>query len=538
MSNNLNLVDCTLRDGGYYNNWDFSRELIDKYLAAMAGAKVDVVELGFRFLRNDGFQGPCAFTTDDFLRSLDIPSDLSVAVMVNGADLYTDMGWQSAMERLFPEVSEKTPVDLVRFACHFHELTNAVSAANWLVDRGYRVGLNLMQITDRTQTEVEYLGELAKGSGVDVLYFADSTGSLTTEYLKDLVGWLRKHWSGPLGIHAHDNMRLALANTLCAHSMGVTWLDATVTGMGRGAGNARTEDLLIDLGETRVNQNNIVPLMELIQEYFWPMKIQCGWGTNSYYYLAGKYGIHPSYIQEMLADRRYGVEDILAVIAHLRKANGKKFNVHTLEGALHFYRGEPRGIWVPAEIMKDREVLILGAGPSVALHRTAIESYIGFANPIVIALNTHSGIDIELIDMRVACHPVRLLADADRYATFPQPLITPVSMLPAYLLTKLKGTELLDYGLGVEKGVYEFYETFCKSPSPLVLAYALAVVTSGAAARILMAGFDGFDRGDIRNDEVEHVLSVFGDIKPETELFSITPTKYRNLTSRSIYGVF
>ena len=79
------------------------------------------------------------------------------------------------------------------------------------------------------------------------------------------------------------------------------------------------------------------------------MKIKYGWGTNSYYYLAGKHGIHPSYIQEMLSDKRYGVEDILAVIEHLREEDGKKFNVDTLEGALKFYSGETRGTWAPAK---------------------------------------------------------------------------------------------------------------------------------------------------------------------------------------------
>ena len=95
------------------------------------------------------------------------------------------------------EASDKTPVDLVRFACHFHELTNALYAANWLMDRGYRVGLNLMQITDRTQAEVQQLGELVDGSGIDVLYFADSTGGMTTEHVALIVGWLRTYWSGP-----------------------------------------------------------------------------------------------------------------------------------------------------------------------------------------------------------------------------------------------------------------------------------------------------------------------------------------------------
>ena len=231
---NVNFLDCTLRDGGYYNNWDFSVDIINRYLGAMKAVEVDVVELGFRFLKNEGFKGACAYTTDEFLQSLDIPSNLSVGVMVNGADLCTNIGWKSAIEYLFPEPSFNTPVALVRLACHFEELTNALAAANWLAERGYKVGLNLMQIADRSQAEVEKLAEFANTSSVDVLYFADSMGSMTPDDVGRIVNWLRTHWLGPLGIHTHDNMRLALANTLRALTEGVSWLDSTITGMGRG----------------------------------------------------------------------------------------------------------------------------------------------------------------------------------------------------------------------------------------------------------------------------------------------------------------
>ena len=100
------LLDCTFRDGGYYNAWDFSPELIDRYLVAMKAAGVDYVELGFRFLQNNGFKGPCAYTTDDFIRTLNIPEGLGVGVMMNGADLLTDYGFEETLELLFPEPAD------------------------------------------------------------------------------------------------------------------------------------------------------------------------------------------------------------------------------------------------------------------------------------------------------------------------------------------------------------------------------------------------------------------------------------------------
>ena len=531
------LLDCTFRDGGYYTAWDFAPPLIDAYLGAMKAAQVDAVELGFRFLHNRGFKGACAYTPDDFLRSLAIPPGLTVGVMVNGADLCTDLGWQGAVDRLFPQPAAETPVDIVRFACHFRELPRVMPAVDWLVARGYRVGLNLMQVSDRTRADLRDLAAMAGDQPVDVLYVADSMGSLTPDDTARIIGWLRADWDGPLGIHTHDNMGLALANTLRARSEGASWLDATVTGMGRGPGNARTEELAIEAEGFRDRRANLVPLMALIRKHFGPMKAQYGWGSNPYYYLSGKYGIHPTYIQEMLGDARYDEEDILAVIDHLRDEGGKKFSFDTLDGARQFYHGEPRGSWRPAEAMEGREVLVLGSGPGVAAHRPALEAHIRRTRPVVLALNTQSAIDPALIDLRIACHPVRLLADADAHAGLPQPLITPASMLPESLREELGDKPLLDFGLGIEPGRFAFHDTHCIAPSSLVLGYALAVATSGRAARILMAGFDGYPPGDARNDEIEAMLSAFAASGADEALASITPTSYKGLPTRSVYGL-
>jgi CMP-2-keto-3-deoxyoctulosonic acid synthetase len=265
-------------------------------------------------------------------------------------------------------------------------------------------------------------------------------------------------------------------------------------------GNARTEELAIEAEGLRGRKANLVPLMSLIRKHFGPMKARYGWGTNPYYYLAGKYGIHPTYIQEMLGDARYDEEDILAVIDHLRAEGGKKFSFNTLDGARQFYRGAPRGSWSPAELMAGREVLILGTGPGGGAHRPALEAYIRRARPLVLALNTQSAIDPALIDLRIACHPVRLLADAEAMRTLPQPLITPASMLPegACAPTSASGREgPIAPRLRPRHRArpFEFHETHCVAPTSLVLAYALAVATSGRAARILMAGFDGYPAG-------------------------------------------
>lgn len=533
---NTLLLDCTLRDGGYYNSWDFSSELINDYLVAMQSAGVNIVELGLRSLQNKGFKGACAFTTDEFLHTLPLPEDLTIGVMVNASELVTEVSQDSVLAQLFPVPANESPVDLVRIACHVHEFEKALPAVTWLKKQGYKVGFNLMQIADCSEQDVKALARLASNYPMDVLYFADSMGGMKPSQAAQIVGWLRSEWSGALGIHTHDNQGLALSNTLRAIEEGVTWVDATVTGMGRGPGNALTEQVAIEVAAYRNQPLNLVPLMTLIREYFAPMKEECGWGSNPYYYLSGKYNIHPSYIQEMLSDSRYDEEDLLAVIEHLRIEGGKKFSLNTLDAARHFYHGKPQGTWSPRSLFAERDVLLLGTGPGVANHRNALERYIREKNPLVIALNTQSEIDAELIDLRVACHPVRLLADCKAHTELPQPLITPYSMLPADVQQALAGKEVLDFGLNVQTDTFEFNENYCTTPTSLVIAYALAVMTSGEVNKIYMAGFDGYSADDPRNSEMDELLESYNSFSDSVEIKSVTPTRYR-LNLESIYGL-
>tara|TARA_A100001388_G_C28748588_1_gene490904 strand:- start:599 stop:1744 length:1146 start_codon:yes stop_codon:yes gene_type:complete len=378
-------------------------------------------------------------------------------------------------------------------------------------------------------------------SKVDILYFADSLGSSTPKTIKNIVKALKKNWKGQLGIHAHNNTGLALSNTLQAIECGVKWVDSTITGIGRGPGNTHTEELIFELNQNKcepINNNlNLVPLIQIINNHFLPMKNKYSWGTNIFYYLAGKYSIHPSYIQAMLKDYRYQEEDILASINYLRDQGGKKFDYGDLDEARKFYKGKPKGEWDPKTIFKNRDVLIIGTGPEFKNHEKAVESFIKRTKPIVLAINTNKLNNNDLIDLRIACHPTRLFADVDKHLNLPEPLIIPLSMLPDQFRRIFKKKEIKDFGIGLTNTHFEFHNSFCIIPNALVLSYALAVVTSGSAKKIFLAGFDGYPQGDSRNDEVNDLLLKYKTSKPEAKVIAITPTKYKNLISQSVYGI-
>lgn len=530
-------LDCTLRDGGYYNNWDFETSLIEDYLQAMDSLKIDFVEIGFRTLKNNGFKGGVAYSTDSFLKSINIPPGQvdKIAVMINGSEISDSKTQIACLEKLFKSKAN-SPVTLVRVACHVHEFKDCLPASKWLKQQGYLVGFNLMQVADRPLEEITQLALAANDYPIDVLYFADSLGSLNSHQLKNIINAFQKGWQGELGIHTHDNMGNAVSNSVKAVEFGVNWVDSTVTGMGRGPGNAQTEYIVLALERYRQNKGNPIKLLELIRKRFKPMQNSFGWGTNFFYYLAGEYGIHPSYIQEMMQDQRYSAEDILVVIDFLKINGGKKFNIETLEVARNFYSSESKGTWDPRTLIKDKTVLILGTGPSVKKYQDAIEKFIKQTKPYVIALNTKSDVDESLINARAACQPLRLLADYKEHIKFSQPLITPFSMLPEMLRTDFRNKKILDFGIGIKNQGFKFHQNYCELPTSLVIAYTLAVANSGLAKQIILAGFDGYKAEDSRRKEMDQIIQIYKEHPNALPLQSVTPTRYE-IPVKSIFGL-
>ena len=531
------LLDCTLRDGGYYNSWDFDISLIHDYLLAMKAVGVDVVELGFRMSDKKGFKGACAYSTDTFIRTLDVPKGISFCVMINAADIIVKGKYnEKILNTLFPETSETSRVSLVRIACHTSEFFESLHAFEFLNSKGYKVAFNLMQVSECEPEELKLLSKEATKYPFSVLYFADSLGNMNTKKILTVIELLRTHWKGALGIHAHDNMGLGLANTLFSIDEGITWVDSTVTGMGRGAGNVKTELLAIEISQLRGIKPNMRPIMSLIENRFKPMQDRYGWGTNPFYYLSGKNSVHPTYVQEMMSDSRYNEDDIIAVIEHLGKEGGKKYSENMLGEAINYYPEESKGKWSPVRIFKDKEVILIGSGPGVFAHKKAIESYIINSKPLVMALNAQTVIENDLIDFRIACHPVRLITDYERLTQLSQPLIIPASIIPENILESFSSIELLDYGMGIKDTKHVYGDTNCILSNPLVISYALAVVSSGKASRILLAGFDGYSADDPRRLENDVIFEKHQCVTSAVPLVAVTPTLY-HIDSTSIYAI-
>ena len=525
---NLQILDCTLRDGGYYNDWDFSESIVKKYLSSMSSAKVDIVEIGFRFLPQKKLLGKFAYSEDDFLNTLSLPSKISYAVMINASDLinYED-GLQNAINNLF-SIKKDSPVDIIRIATHSSDIKECRTIAIALKNLGYRVFLNLMQISS---LDVKSITNIAKDieswDCIDAFYFADSFGNMDPDLVSSIISTISSHWSGELGIHTHDNKNQALGNSLKAIEQGITYVDATLLGMGRGAGNAKTEALLVEIVQRDLGKYFPDALFSLVLKDFSLLHKQYKWGPNIYYFLSAVHSIHPTYIQEMLGDGRYDIDQMLSAINFLKTAESSFYSFESMIRAIPRSSRDQSGDWSAQNWARSKDVLIIGAGPSIKLYIDEIIAYIERKNPIVLCLNINEYIPAKLVTAYVACSEWKILAECSRYLDLQKPIILPLKNLPKELKKLLTDVYILDYGLLAKEGEFDISDNGCiiNFRRELTIAYALSIAIASGAKRILLSGVDGYKKNNTRQQEMITALNQFKE-NTNVEICAITPTNY------------
>ncbi len=529
----LTLLDCTLRDGGYYNNWDFSKDLVNDYLKAIAESGIKFVEIGFRSLRENKLNGPNFFSRDNYIDILNIPKNVNIGVMINVSEIINSKeNYNKILSKLFQN-QKKSKIKFVRLATHFSEISETIKICKILKTKKLKVIINLMQITEQNENNIIEAVNKIKDAKPNVLYFADSLGAMNSADVSKCIKTIRTQWKGEIGIHTHNNLGKAVSNSISAIEHGVTWIDSTVTGMGRGPGNSETEYLIIELAKYSKKQFNLLPLTKIISKYFEPLKIKYKWGPNAFYYLAGKHGIHPTYIQEMLTIKM-NEDEILEAIKQLKNKEGNKYDVNLIKSEFQKPIKLNKGSWHPKNKLKNREVLLVSSGPKLKEYKKEVEKFIIKNKPYVIALNTNVKINKKLIDLYVACNPLKVIAEANQFKNINSPLVAPVSLLSEQVKKKLKKVKMLNFGVGLKDNSFKFYNSCSNIPKLYTVAYALSIVASGKARKIFLAGFDGYHKEDRRLKIIDEIFQNYSRTKGAPSLTAITPSVY-NIQKKSIY---
>ena len=533
----INTLDCTLRDGGYYNNWDFDRKLVDNYLHALTKSKVDYVEIGFRNLSSSIFMGPYAYSRDRFLEKLNISKNLKLGVMIDTKEvLSSENGIKKTIDTLLSEKSQSN-INLIRFATHFSDVNSLGKIVKLTKDKGYKIAINLMQTGGKSEEQInratKYLAQLKE---IDVLYFADSLGNMREEDIIKTISLLRNNWHKDLGIHAHNNKGLALSNTLVALNNGVNWVDSTVRGMGRGAGNAETEILLSELNRIYKENYRLDEIYKLAVNDFKILNSEFNWGQSLLYSLAADNNIHPTYIQEMISDSRYNDQRILEAINFMKNIPSASFNKEFLD---NFVKNQSKnnyiGNWNASNWCKNKEVLIVGSGPSIKRHHEGIIEYIKEYKPTVLSLNINNNIEQKFIDGYVIAKKSRTVMDSVFYKNLKKPLFASkniVSDNPDF--SKIK-KRLKDYGMNFGFKKFRIEKNSCYLPNDLAISYALALATIGNAKKISLVGFDGYKQNNSLQEEMIETIKLYKNNKKNINIYSLTPTSYP-VDSDSLYA--
>ncbi len=286
----IKVVDATIRDGGLCNNFYFDDEFVKALYDTNVKSGVDYMEFGYKASKEQfsvSEFGKWKFCDEADLRSIvgNNDTDLKIAVMA-------DVGRCDYKKDFLPK--SESVIDLVRVACYIHQIPAAIEMIEYFHNLGYETSCNIMAVSQANQNQIDEALKLICVSSVDVIYLVDSFGSFYPETFGNMTRIyldMAEKAGKKVGIHCHDNQKLAFANTIEALSYGASYIDATVMSMGRGAGNCAMELLLGFLKNPKYNLYNI---LRFIEQYMLPLK-ESGvmWGYDIQYFLTGVLNRHP-----------------------------------------------------------------------------------------------------------------------------------------------------------------------------------------------------------------------------------------------------
>jgi len=282
----IKVLDCTIRDGGLINDHYFTDDFVRAVYQALSKSGVDYMEFGYRSSRElypPEDYGAWKYCDDDKIKKVidGVESDLKISVMV---DSYR------VKEQVFAPADE-SPVDMIRAATYVKFIDSAIELINKCHDLGYETTCNIMAISREIEFDlIEALDQLAK-TPVDVVYVVDSFGALYCEQIEYLVKLYQEHLPGKeIGIHCHNQQQLAFGNTIEAIIHNANYLDGSIYGIGRGPGNCCLELLL---GFLKNPKFNLMPVLEIIEDYMIPMRKEIEWGYLIPYIITGILNEHP-----------------------------------------------------------------------------------------------------------------------------------------------------------------------------------------------------------------------------------------------------
>ncbi len=297
----IKVIDCTVRDGGLMNKWQFTDGFVRNVYTALTEAGIDYMEIGYlssesAFSRKE--VGPWKFCAEDDIKRIigDDEKKIKLSAMADiGRIDHKDIPFKS-----------DSSLDMIRVACYAHQVDAAIDLAHHCIEKGYETAINVMAVSTVGLRELdEALDDLAKCK-VPIIYLVDSFGSFYSEDIEVLAAKYIERLPGKtIGIHTHNNQQLAFSNTISSIIAGINYLDASLYGIGRGAGNCPMELLISFLKNPKFKTR---PIIEAIETEILPWREKIDWGYFIPYMVTGTMNQHPrTAMAHMESDKKSNV---------------------------------------------------------------------------------------------------------------------------------------------------------------------------------------------------------------------------------------
>ncbi len=494
----IKLLDCTIRDGGYYTSWDFDDCLIKEYFQLLNKLPYEYLEIGYRSIEKEKYLGEYFYLPCKTIRKIRELTTKKLSIMINSKDCI-DIDLKELLNDIKDEIS------LIRIAIDPRRIDFGLELAKTIKSLGFEVTFNVMYIS-RVIEDSTFIKNLTYiNQYVDYLYLVDSYGSIYPDELEILIKNIQAQTDISLGFHGHDNLELAYANTLTAIYNGVEIIDSTVLGMGRGAGNLKTE-LMLSYLKSRLNVDIDLNILGRLTELFKPLHEQYRWGTNLAYMVSGCYSLPQKDVMEALEINRYS---LTGIINHIK--NDKNLTLPKLK-----FNGNTDSC------------IIIGGGFSINHHIDAIREYLFQHNNVIVIHSTSKYINCfkDLKNIQFFAVAGDELLKIDKLFNYLTYVLEPIPRKVNCNISNIKNFYELEK--------INFINKYFDSPLTISLQIALDLCVQN----IYLVGYDGYKHQKNKKElylmqENQEIINTF---LINNELFSYTKSNYKNLKEQSIYA--
>jgi 4-hydroxy 2-oxovalerate aldolase len=510
----MKILDCTLRDGGYYTEWDFNKDLVTTYFQSFNNLPVDYLEIGYRSNPMKDYLGEYFYCPVYVLENASKLSNKKLVVILNEKDLRPE----HVNDLLGPC---KGMITMVRIALDPEYLSRALKLAEAIKKLGFEVGFNIMYMSKWKQykgflDEIKFVDDVA-----DYFYLVDSYGGVYPSDVKETIALVKERTKCTIGFHGHNNLELALINSLTAIESGASIIDATVTGMGRGAGNLKTELLL-----TALNSKNGLPVdfnaLSNVVDGFEKLQTHYGWGTNLPYMVSGANSLPQKDVMEWVTQRFYSFNSII------RALNNQREKVQD---------NQKLPVFSPSK--KYKRVLIVGGGPNANLHKEAVYQFLNNNSKDTCLIHASSKNAGNYQHLKIDQYFCLVGNEGHRLENAFKNLNAFVGQCVLPPFPRKMGTYIPDAikDKSFELASIDFVDKLKDAHSALALQTALQL----QAEEIYLAGYDGYQEQSITQleknwaDENEMLFSAFQKYSG-IPIRSLTPTNYKNVQITSVYA--